>query len=103
MKQNKIALKTLGIKARVYNHIRKVLYKKRWEDIKTNERDQILKEIFDLNHQAHWELLNYKAKRQNKKALLEKRLASAQTKSMMKKLKKFQINLVNSLKQCIFV
>lgn len=86
MKQNKIALKTMAIKAKVANYIRKTFYKKRWEDLKIGERDQILKEIFDLNHLMHWELISYKQKRQDKTALYQKRLQAPQTKSMKKKL-----------------
>lgn len=97
MKQNKVALKTMSIKARVANYIRKTFYKKKWEDLKLGERDQILKQIFDLNHEAHWELNAYKSKRRDKAELLKTRLAAPQTKSMKKKLGLIpKINLVNS-------
>lgn len=79
-------LTTLAIKARLANYIRKTLYKRKWEDIKTGERDQIFKEIFDLNHAMHWELNAYKDKRRDKRELLAKRKAAPQTKSMKKKL-----------------
>lgn len=61
----------MAMKARVANHIRKTLFKRTWEDIKTGERDQILKEIFDLNHKMHWELIAYKRKRAKKNKVEE--------------------------------
>ena len=77
---------TLAIKARLANHIRKTLYKKRWENLKTEERDQILFDIFQMNKDMHWELNEYKDKRKAKRELLKKRQAAYPTKSMKKKL-----------------
>lgn len=86
MKQNKVALKTMAIKARIANYTRKTFYKKRWENLKEVEKEQILKEIFDLNHKMHYELKSFKLKRQAKAELYQKRLKAPQTKSMRKKL-----------------
>lgn len=66
---------TLAIKARIANHIRKTLYKRKWEELKTGERDQILLEIFSLNLQVHWELNAYKAKRKAKAKIQKEREA----------------------------
>lgn len=86
MKQQNIALKTLGIKARVYNQIRTQLFKKRLEDITPEEKLAYFNGIFQLNLEAHRELNDYKQKRKDKAELLKTRLAAPQTKSMMKKL-----------------
>ena len=79
-------LKTLAIKARVANHIRKTLYKKKLDQITDQEKISLFNEIYSLNHAMHWELNSYKDKRRDKRELLEKRKASPQTQSMMKKL-----------------
>lgn len=110
MKQNKIAMKTMAMKAKVANFLRTKLYGYSNNDyqIKYNKKKSIseidskafLEELFPLVHEMNSELGGYKRKRQNKKALLEKRLASPQTKSMRKKLglipKTPKINLVVS-------
>jgi hypothetical protein len=66
LKQQKIALKTLAIKARVYNHIRKTLYKKRLENITEKEKIEFFDLLFSMNQEAHYELNAYKRKRQDK-------------------------------------
>jgi hypothetical protein len=66
MKQEKIALKTMGIKASVYNQIRTDLYKKRLENITPAEKEKLFDKWFGLNSLAHTELNNYKSKRQYK-------------------------------------
>lgn len=100
MKQNNIAMKTMAIKARVYNIIRTKLYKQRLDKIPDFAKIQFFNEIFEANLLAHNELTSYKCKRQDKAELLKKRLASPQTKSMKKKLglipRKPKINLVDS-------
>ncbi len=102
MKQNKIAMKTMAIKARVYNFIRKSLYNQYLENISEKTKIELFDKIFGLNKEAHWELIRYKQKRQDKSELLKQRLAAPQTKSMEKKLglipKVKKINLVNSEK-----
>ncbi len=102
MKQNKIALKTLAIKARVYNKIRTHLYKKRLDSIPDFAKIQFFDEIYEANRLAHNELNAYKSKRQDKAELLKKRQTAPQTKSMRKKLglipKVSKLNLVNSEK-----
>jgi len=60
----------MGIKCRVYNKVRKALYKKRLEDFTPTEKEAFFDQLFADNHEAHWELINYKDKRR-KKAILE--------------------------------
>ena len=102
MKQNKVAMKTMAIKARVYNKIRTFLYKKRLDSIPEFSKIQFFDEIFEANRLAHNELNAFKSKRQAKAELLKTRLAAPQTKSMKKKLglipKTPKINLVVSEK-----
>jgi pyruvate-formate lyase-activating enzyme len=74
------------MKARVYNQIRKDLYKKRLDQIKEKEKIEFFDKVFQLNHETHWELINYHTKRKDKAELLQKRQAAPQTKSMKKKL-----------------
>lgn len=66
MKAEKIALKTMGIKARVYNQIRTDLYKKHLDQISDNEKIEFFNKVFGLNLAAHRELNDYKSKRQYK-------------------------------------
>lgn len=99
MKQTNTALKTLAMKARVYNKIRTFLYKQRLENIKPQSKIDFFDQIFQMNHETHWELIAYKKKREDKAALLKQRQAAPLTKSMKKKLgliKKTKINLENS-------
>jgi hypothetical protein len=65
-KETKVALKTLAMKARVYNYIRKELYKKKIEDISAEEKIILFDTIFAMNKESHWELNFYKEKRQTK-------------------------------------
>lgn len=74
MKQNKVALKTLAIKARVYNQIRTDLYKKRLDKITEKEKIAFFDKIFELNREAHNELNAYKAKRQYKEKIHQDRI-----------------------------
>lgn len=69
-----VALKTMAMKARVYNKIRTSLYKKRLEDISKEEKIRMFDEIFIMNHETHWELNNYKQKRQAKAAIHAERV-----------------------------
>lgn len=78
--------KTLAIKARLANHIRKTLYKKHLPVLSEAEKLAIFDQIFGLNLQMHWELNAYKQKRKDKAELLKRRQAAPQTKSMKKKL-----------------
>ena len=78
---------TLAIKARIANHIRKSLYKKRLEQLTDKEKLDMFDTIFSMNQSAHWELNAYKSKRREKRELLKKRLAAPQTKTMKKKLR----------------
>lgn len=66
MKQIKIALKTMAIKARVYNRIRTFLYRKQLEQISTEDKIKFFDELYQLNWRAHWELNWYKRKREDK-------------------------------------
>lgn len=78
--QINVSLKTMAIKARVYNHIRKTLYKKRLEQIPDSEKLKFFDEIFVLNKDAHWELNDYKQKRWNKAKIAELRKQKAAAK-----------------------
>ena len=72
MKKNKVtsvSLKTLAIKARVYNQIRTDLYNKKLETISESEKDSLFEKWFGLNKEAHNELNDYKSKRKNKAAI----------------------------------
>jgi hypothetical protein len=85
--QNKVALKTLAMKAKVANFIRKELYKARLDQITRERKIELFDQIFKLNLGMHNELFWYKEKRKDQKKLLEKRLSSPQTKTMLKKLR----------------
>src|SRR5688572_27510843 len=89
MKQQTIALKTLAMKARVYNKIRIFLYKQLLEKIPDQSKIDFFNEIFEMNRATHWELIDYKRKRKDQKKLKEKRLAAPPTKSMKKKLRRY--------------
>lgn len=65
-KQNAIALKTMAIKAKVANFIRKELYQKRLENFSEKEKIELFNQIFKLNYKMHWDLNNYKTKRKYK-------------------------------------
>ena len=67
-------LKTLSIKARVYNQIRVDLYKKRIDQISSTEKIEFFNKIFNLNVEAHNELNAYKQKRKDKKEIYEARV-----------------------------
>ena len=66
MKQHSIALKTMAIKARVYNQIRTDLYKKHNDSLSKEQKIEFFDKWFTLNHNAHWELVDYKRKRERK-------------------------------------
>lgn len=89
MRQTSVALKTLAMKARVYNKIRTFLYKQRLENIPEKSKTEFFDEIFQMNQQTHWELIDYKRKRKAQEKLKQKRLAAPPTKSMKKKLKQY--------------
>lgn len=65
-KEQKIALKTMAMKARVANFIRKELYKTRLDQISTLEKIAMFDKIFQMNHEMHYELKAYKWKRETK-------------------------------------
>jgi len=69
-----VALTTLSMKARVYNKIRTTLYKKQIDKISQEEKIKMFDEIFGLNLQTHWELINYKQKRKDKASLYAERV-----------------------------
>lgn len=66
MKQDKVALKTLAMKARLANYIRKTLYKRKLDAIPDVDKIEIFDQIHSLNLLMHWELRDYKAKRKTK-------------------------------------
>lgn len=73
MKQNNIALKTLAIKARMTNHIRKTLFKKDLDKISNEEKVLFFNEVYKINNETHWELISYKHKRKEKRKIQEAR------------------------------
>lgn len=73
-KETKIALKTMAMKARVYNYIRTELYKKKLEQITPAEKQRIFDEIFARNKATHWELNFYKDKREYKENIYQERV-----------------------------
>lgn len=70
-----VALKTLAMKARVYNQIRKNFYKKPITSFSPEEKIKMFDKIFGLNLETHWELNNYKHKRKAKATLYAERVA----------------------------
>lgn len=64
MKQQKIALKTLAMKARVANFIRKELYKEKLENISKDEKIAFFDKVFEMNLTMHNDLRAYKWKRE---------------------------------------
>lgn len=64
MKQQQIALKTLAMKARVANFIRKELFKEKLENISKDEKIAFFDKVFEMNDLMHRELRAYKWKRQ---------------------------------------
>lgn len=112
MKPNKIAMKTMAMKCKVANFLRKELYEysdsdyvvkyKKKKPLAELNSKEFVKKLFPFLREMNSELSAYKRKRQDKADLLEKRLNSPQTKSMKKKLglipKVLKINLVNSEK-----
>jgi hypothetical protein len=62
----KKALKTMAIKARVYNKIRKALYKQGLEKFTSENKVTFFDELFKENQEAHNELNNLKRKRKDK-------------------------------------
>lgn len=73
--ENKVALKTLAIKATIANTIRTDLYKKRLDQISDKEKIELFDKWFAINHTSHWLLNSYKAKRKYKKEIHEARVA----------------------------
>lgn len=70
-----VAQKTLAMKARVYNQIRTILYKRNIDTFSLEEKQRIFDKIFGLNAETHWELIAYKQKRKDAKELFEARVA----------------------------
>lgn len=68
-------LKTLAMKARVYNKIRTFLYKQHLDKIPQKTKIEFFDEIFKMNHETHWELIAYKKKRKRKAKLHAERVA----------------------------
>ena len=67
--------KTMAIKARVANHLRKSIYKKNYEDLSLPERESLFKELFEMGKEMHKELSAYKQKRKDKKVIQDARVA----------------------------
>lgn len=69
-----VQLKTLAMKARLANKIRKHFYKAQLEKFTTEQKVEFFNEIFEQNSLMHWELINYKQKRRDKKDIHQARL-----------------------------
>jgi hypothetical protein len=65
-KEFKVALKTLAIKARVFNVFRVKFFNKKLEEFTEKEKVEVFNELFSQVKEAHNELNNYKRKRQYK-------------------------------------
>lgn len=93
-------LKTLAMKAKLANYIRKTLYKKQLDKLTQKEKLDIFDVIFSINKEMHYELLAYKSKRKDKKELYEARVKRGYKfkKKTSKKeyLENLQKNLVDS-------
>jgi len=99
MKQKNIALKTLAMKARVYNKIRTFLYKQLLDKIPDQSKIDFFNELFEMNRQTHCELRDYKRKRKDQKKLMLERMAAPPTKSMKKKLRQYYEKTVKKVPQ----
>jgi hypothetical protein len=75
MKNQNKSLRTLAPKARVYNHIRKRLYKCKLEDFTIKQKEEFFKEVFEMNAVTHQELLLMKWTRKQKAAIEAARIA----------------------------
>lgn len=64
--EHSIAFKTLAMKARLANYIRKTLYKRKVDAIPDIDKVEIFNQIHALNLLMHWELMDYKSKRKAK-------------------------------------
>lgn len=83
MKPSTVASKTMSIKARVYNQIRKDLFKEQATKnddgtivpfMTIEDKEKLFNKWFILNKEAHLELNAYKRKRQEAKSIHEQRL-----------------------------
>lgn len=70
----KTSMKTMAIKARVYNAIRKTLYKKKVEDFSNAEKIEFFNAVHVLNLNAHRELIDYKHKRRAQAKVVAERI-----------------------------
>lgn len=61
-----VQLKTMAMKCRIANIIRKEIYKKRIEDFKNEDKQKLFDIIFEEAKKMHYELQAYKSKRQKK-------------------------------------
>lgn len=97
-KQNKTALKTMAIKARMANKIRTALYKKTLETIPDQTKIALFDEIHALNHEIHWELVFFKQKRQLRKRIEERRIKTGYKPKQKTSLLQYQESLKNQVK-----
>ena len=61
-----VQLKTMAMKCRIANLIRKEIYKKRIEDFKSEDKQKLFDTIFEEAKKMHNELRDYKHKRRIK-------------------------------------
>lgn len=64
---------TMAIKSRVFNCMRKSLYKKNLGELSFLEREKLFEEFFNMTQEAHISLNNYKAKRKDKRVVQQLR------------------------------
>lgn len=86
---------TLAIKARLANKVRTLLYKKPI-DISDKEKLELFQQIYDLNRDVHWELVDYKRKRRRKARIQAERLARGYKPKKKTTLEEYKKNLAVS-------
>ena len=109
MKEHSVSFKTMAIKARVYNQIRKDLHKMPLVSIdpKFSDREWYLTDKqkvdffdkwFKLNHDANFELNQYKLKRKYKAKVEKLRAGTGYYKKKLEKLVNRQLNPIKKVK-----
>ena len=88
-----IQLKTMAMKARVANFIRKELYKARLDQISKERKIELFDQIFQMNHAMHYELLAYKNKRKEKAYIHAERIKRGKLPKKKVSLEQHKINL----------
>ncbi len=87
--------KTLAIKARLANKVRTLLYKKPI-DISDKEKISLFEQIYNINRDVHWELVDYKRKRKKKARIQAERVARGYKSKKKTTLEDYKKSLVKS-------